>query len=86
MSATFVVRKAGICSTLQDLGRTGYRAFGVPASGALDPVMCRLANKLVGNDASYATIEMLYSGVTLEMQSGAANVAVCGAAATVIGN
>ena len=83
MTTAFVVRRAGICSTLQDLGRTGYRAYGVPASGALDATACRLVNLLVGNPASSATVEMLYSGLTLELQSGAARIAVCGAEAVV---
>lgn len=79
---SIVIRKAGICSTLQDLGRTGYRACGVPASGALDPVALKLANALVGNVANCAGIEMLYSGVTLEVTGHAVRIAVCGTEAT----
>lgn len=79
MSAAFIVRKPGICSTLQDPGRSGYRAYGVPVSGALDATALRLVNALVGNDPGCAVIEMLYSGMTLELQSGTARIALCGA-------
>ena len=80
---TIVIRRAGICSTLQDLGRTGYRAYGVPASGALDAITLKLANVLVGNATECAAIEMLYSGVTLEVHGHAVRLAVCGADATI---
>jgi biotin-dependent carboxylase-like uncharacterized protein len=40
----------GPLTTVQDLGRPGYAALGVPRAGALDaPALC-LANRLVGND------------------------------------
>lgn len=78
-----LVHKPGICSTLQDPGRTGYRAYGVPASGALDAVMLRLANVLVANPADCGAIEMLYAGVTIEVRGGAARLAVVGADATI---
>jgi biotin-dependent carboxylase-like uncharacterized protein len=77
------VLKAGICSTLQDAGRRGYRAYGVPASGALDAVALALVNTLVGNRDDEAAIEMLYSGVSIRVQSGSARVAVAGTDAVV---
>ena len=39
----------GLHTTVQDLGRIGYQAIGVPVSGALDGFALRLANALVGN-------------------------------------
>ncbi len=83
MSAALVVRRAGICSSIQDLGREGYRAYGVPRSGALDPVALALANILVGNPRHTPAIEMLYAGVTLEAQARA-RVTVSAAGATII--
>ncbi|HET7157782.1 MAG TPA: allophanate hydrolase, partial [Burkholderiales bacterium] len=80
---SIVIRKAGICSTLQDLGRTGYRACGVPASGALDPIALTLGNALVGNAPNCAGIEMLYSGVTFEVSGDAVRIALCGTEATI---
>src|SRR5205823_11323913 len=44
------VIRAGFLATVQDLGRTGYRQFGVSSGGALDLHAMRIANLLVGND------------------------------------
>jgi biotin-dependent carboxylase-like uncharacterized protein len=48
---------AGIGSTFQDLGRLGMSHLGVGRSGAADRRSHRLANRLVGNEESAATIE-----------------------------
>lgn len=61
---TTVVR-AGFLTTVQDLGRTGFREFGVSRSGALDPFALGVANLLVGNDASDAGIEVSFGGLRL---------------------
>ena len=45
-----VVSRAGFLTSVQDLGRTGFRQFGVSTSGALDSFALRVANLLVGND------------------------------------
>jgi len=47
----------GIATTVQDLGRTGYAALGVPGAGAVDRAMAALVNRLVGNPAWAAVIE-----------------------------
>ena len=47
----------GIGSTFQDLGRPGCTHLGVGRSGAADRLSHGLANRLVGNDESAATIE-----------------------------
>src|SRR5574337_446852 len=44
--------------TIQDLGRTGWRRFGVPASGPMDSFALRAANLLVGNSSGAAAIEI----------------------------
>jgi biotin-dependent carboxylase-like uncharacterized protein len=75
VSAALVVRKAGICSTLQDFGRSGYSAYGVPRSGALDTVALGIVNALAGNAAHTAAIEMMYSGVSVEAANGTARIA-----------
>ncbi len=48
---------AGIASSFQDLGRLGYKHLGVGRSGAADRPSHSLANRLVGNAESAATIE-----------------------------
>ena len=77
------VLKPGICSTLQDRGRIGYRAYGVPRSGALDPVALELANRLVGNSPGEGAIEMMYSGVAVRIEGGSVRIALAGADATI---
>lgn len=57
---------AGLHTTLQDMGRWGHRSHGVPIGGAFDVVSHQLANALVGNDASAATLEMTLRGGTYE--------------------
>jgi biotin-dependent carboxylase-like uncharacterized protein len=44
------VVRPGVLTTVQDLGRPGYLADGIPPSGAFDSAALKLANLLVGND------------------------------------
>ena len=52
--------------SVQDLGRYGYRHFGVPVSGALDPFSLRLVNALVRNAKDAAALEMRLTGPRLQ--------------------
>jgi len=52
----------GPCVSLQDFGRRGHLAEGVPESGAMDPDSLRLANGLVGNPPDEAALEFAFSG------------------------
>ena len=63
MKATVV--RAGFLSSVQDLGRTGFRQFGVSTSGALDIFALRVANLLVGNDEGAAGLEITLGGLQL---------------------
>ena len=65
MSRIRIIR-SGLCSTVQDRGRTGYRHIGVPLGGALDAMAHELANQLVGNPFEMATIEMTLTGDEIE--------------------
>lgn len=51
-----VVKAPGFL-TIQDLGWAHGRAWGLPRSGAMDPVALRIANLLVGNSPSDAGLE-----------------------------
>ncbi|NCY03670.1 MAG: 5-oxoprolinase subunit PxpB, partial [Planctomycetia bacterium] len=62
------VVQPGLFTTIQDLGRPGYRAAGVPLSGAADRVSLRLANLLVGNPEDAAVIECTLLGPTLRFE------------------
>jgi len=60
------IRNSGLLTTVQDLGRYKYQAFGVSVSGAMDQRSLRLANLLVGNDVDEAGLEVTMLGPTIE--------------------
>jgi antagonist of KipI len=61
---------AGVLATIQDAGRFGYQADGVPVSGAMDEFSFSAANALVQNDFKDAAIE-IHSPITLETDAPA---------------
>jgi len=61
--------RAGMLTTMQDIGRRGHRAAGVPLSGAMDPVALRMANLLVGNPEDTPGIEFILTGPELVFAS-----------------
>src|SRR6266567_7931839 len=63
-----IVRRAGFLTSVQDLGRTGFRESGVSAGGALDSFTFRVANLLVGNDEAAAGLEITFGGLQLHFQ------------------
>lgn len=65
------VEKAGLLTTVQDLGREGYGPIGVSPSGAADPISLRLGNLLVGNQENAAGLEMTLHGGTFAFPDGA---------------
>jgi antagonist of KipI len=56
---------AGLQTTIQDLGRPTHQRDGIPAGGAMDRVAHRVANLLVGNDDSAATLEATLIGPSM---------------------
>ncbi|MDP3070051.1 MAG: 5-oxoprolinase subunit PxpB [Opitutaceae bacterium] len=64
-AADIEVLRAGMFTTVQDAGRRGHRAAGVPLSGAADPLALRLANLIAGNDETAAGLECTLVGPTL---------------------
>jgi biotin-dependent carboxylase-like uncharacterized protein len=72
------VIKAGLATTIQDLGRPGYYHLGIPMSGAMDRLAMRAANMLVGNPEDAAGLEAVFMGPELEFAEDAV-VAVTGA-------
>ncbi len=57
------VVEPGIFTTIQDLGRKGYFASGIPPSGAMDRFALRMGNLLVKNPIDEAGIEMTAIGM-----------------------
>ena len=72
------VEDPGPFTLVQDLGRTGRRAVGVPVSGAMDRFAIAAANLLVGNAESAAALECALTGPRLVALSSCV-VAVTGA-------
>lgn len=68
----------GFFTTVQDEGRWGYQAYGMPVAGAMDRYAYRVANLLVGNKTSAAAIEMTVLGATFKFEETCL-VAACGA-------
>ncbi|MHB1352327.1 MAG: biotin-dependent carboxyltransferase family protein, partial [Thiobacillus sp.] len=56
------VRRAGLCDLVMDAGRPGRGVLGVPAGGAADPAALAAANRLVGNAADAAGLEIALVG------------------------
>lgn len=69
---------SGLYSSLQDLGRFGYRDCGVPVSGAMDLQSAAVANALVGNDPGATVLEFMAAGPVLEFYE-ATVIAISGA-------
>jgi antagonist of KipI len=65
---TATVTRAGFLTSVQDLGRTGFRQFGVSSAGALDTFGLRVANLLVGNDEGAAGLEITLGGLRLRFE------------------
>lgn len=69
-SPVLEVIKPGTYTTVQDFpGRIGYWDIGVPPSGPMDHFAFRLANRIVGNEASSAAIESTIIGPTIRFHA-----------------
>lgn len=79
MSRHAFVQQPGLLTTVQDLGRVGWRHLGVAHAGALDPDQMRLANRLVGNPGDAAVLEFTLRGPTLRFDAPV-RIAITGAA------
>jgi len=65
---TAIVHGAAFLTSVQDLGRTGFRQFGVSTSGGLDSFALRVANLLVGNDEAAAGLEITLGSLHLRFE------------------
>ena len=68
----------GLFTTVQDNGRFGYQAFGLPVAGAMDDYAYRAANILANNPPGAAALEMTLAGGTFHFTQDS-YAAVCGA-------
>jgi len=75
--SALLVLSPGLLTTVQDLGRPGLGAWGVPRGGALDPDGLVTANRLVGNPDGAAGLEVWFRGPRLRA-AGEVRLAVAG--------
>ena len=68
---SILFHRSGILTTVQDLGRKGYRRFGINLSGVMDATAARLINALLGNDVSDAVIEMHFPAPHIAFEENA---------------
>ncbi len=61
--------KAGMLTTIQDLGRTGYQSQGFGTSGVMDVRSFKIANLLLDNPENEAALEITLIGPKLEFTS-----------------
>lgn len=80
MSATLTVVQAGPALSIQDFGRTGYRAQGLTRGGAADPIALHEGAALLRQPAG-AAIEMIGAGGTFSSDTDL-RIALTGAAMT----
>lgn len=59
------VKKPGLSTTVQDLGRTGFLSSGFSPNGVMDRHAARIANILVGNNQNASVLEFVLAGPTL---------------------
>lgn len=77
-TGALLVVKPGLLTTVQDLGRDGHQASGVPVAGPMDLFSHRHANQLAGNDPGAATLEITLIGPELIVDADT-TVAISGA-------
>jgi antagonist of KipI len=65
---TISVLKFGLPASIQDMGRSGMRALGIPVGGAADPANHRAANFLVYNAGAAATLEIAGGGFSASVE------------------
>ena len=76
-TAIFKILKPGLQTTVQDLGRHGFREYGVSPSGAMDTYALQMGNLLVGNELSEAALEAPLIGPVLVALHDV-SIAICG--------
>ncbi|HEV3120431.1 MAG TPA: allophanate hydrolase, partial [Isosphaeraceae bacterium] len=75
---SLLVISPGVCTTIQDGGRPGYREWGVAPGGAFDRRSLGLANALLGNPLDAAALELTLIGGTYRASASLA-IALAGA-------
>lgn len=72
------IKSPGLLTTIQDLGRYGFRKYGIIVSGAMDFFAHRIANILVGNEEGEGTLEITLMGPKILINEDTL-ISICGA-------
>jgi biotin-dependent carboxylase-like uncharacterized protein len=72
------ILKPAVQTTVQDLGRRGFRHLGVGGSGAMDRLSLLIGNYLVGNSADAAALELCMPPARIRLDAACA-IALTGA-------
>ena len=81
MTAGLEVMAPGLMTSVQDRGRFGHQAVGMPVSGALDPDSFDIANALVGNAPGTGALEIRMLGPTLKVTAESVTLSLFGTGA-----
>ena len=73
-----IIQSPGALTTVQDLGRWGYQAIGMPVSGAMDAPALIRGNILLGNPDNAAALEMTMMGASVLFKEGSGAIAITG--------
>lgn len=65
---SILIQKAGILTTVQDLGRRGFRRFGINPGGVMDARAARLINILLGNDENETVLEIHFPAAEIRFE------------------
>jgi antagonist of KipI len=68
---SLLIQKAGVLTTVQDLGRAGFRHMGINPGGVMDTVAARLINILIGNPEWEAVLEIHFPAGEILFESDA---------------
>jgi len=69
---------AGAAVSIQDLGRSGHRAIGVPLAGAADPMLLACANALLAQAPQLAALEVALLGPAVRAVAAPVRLALAG--------
>ena len=72
------IQAPGTLTTVQDLGRWGHQAIGMPVSGAMDAPALLRGNILLGNPDGAAALEVTMMGPSIRFEDGEGAVAITG--------
>src|SRR5260221_664909 len=78
MTGAIKVVRAGLFDTVQDLGRIGFMALGMPTAGAMDHIALRVVNALIGNPPATAGLEIGVMGPDLLVEADSVRIALVG--------